>query len=119
MPGHRKFRDIARGVIDDPAGQAEMDANRRAIRDALALGALRELREQQGVTQTELAAVLGTTQTNVSRIEHERDTYVSTLSEYVAALGGRLELRAIFDDGVVELMPRTTEGHFESVGTTR
>lgn len=104
MAGHRKFRDIARRVLDDPSAREEIEAEKRAIRDALALGRLRELREQQGVTQATLAARLGTTQTNVSRIEHERDTYLSTLADYVAALGGRLEVNAVFPDETIQLI---------------
>jgi len=31
----------------------------------------------------------------VSRIEHRADLYLSTLSEYVEALGGKLKIRAV------------------------
>jgi transcriptional regulator with XRE-family HTH domain len=65
------------------------------MRDALALA---ELREARGVTQSELAAAMHVTQRNVSRVEHEDDVYLSTLSNYVAALGGRLKLAAEFPD---------------------
>jgi DNA-binding XRE family transcriptional regulator len=107
MAGHRKFRDIARRALDDPDAREEIEAEKRAIRDALALGKLRELREQQGVTQAALAERLGTTQTNVSRIEHERDTYLSTLADYVAALGGHLEINAVFPDETIQLIAPT------------
>jgi predicted transcriptional regulator len=48
------------------------------------------------VTQVELADVLGVRQPNVSRIERQEDLFVSTLRQYVEALGGRLELTAVF-----------------------
>jgi DNA-binding XRE family transcriptional regulator len=70
------------------------------------LGAIMELeerlyalRERQGVTQTELARRLEVSQANVSRIEHETDLKLSTLRGYVEALGGELELHAVFPDG--------------------
>ncbi len=47
---------------------------------------------------------LGVTQANISRIEHEEDLYLSTLRSYVEALGGRLEVNAVFADGVVSLV---------------
>lgn len=47
------------------------------------------------------------TQANLSRIEHQDDLYLSTLRGYVEALGGRLELRAVFPDQTVDL--RTPE----------
>jgi len=37
-------------------------------------------------------------QSEVSKIEHRTDVYISTLAEYVEALGGRLEIRAVFRD---------------------
>jgi hypothetical protein len=32
----------------------------------------------------------------VSKIEHRTDIYLSTLAGYVEALGGKLEIRAVF-----------------------
>ena len=68
--------------------------------DALALA---EIREGRDLTQTDVARVLETSQANVSRVEHERDLYLSTLAHYVAALGGTLKVSAVFADGEVEI----------------
>jgi len=51
----------------------------------------------------ELAKAWDTSQTNVSRVEHERDVYFSTLLSYVEALGGQLEMTAIFPDQRIRL----------------
>ncbi|MGH9174619.1 MAG: XRE family transcriptional regulator [Vicinamibacterales bacterium] len=67
--------------------------------------ALTQLREARSVTQREVTQTLDVSQANISRIEHEDDLYLSTLSSYVAALGGRLELRAVFPDKIVEIVP--------------
>lgn len=49
---------------------------------------VRRLREQSGLSQTELAARVGTTQSAVSRWEHGRDEpRVSTLASIVRACG--------------------------------
>jgi transcriptional regulator with XRE-family HTH domain len=53
---------------------------------------LRELRRALRVTQSELAGRLGKGQEVVSRIEQRRDMLLSTLRDYVASLGGELEL---------------------------
>lgn len=66
------------------------------MEDALALG---ELREQFELTQAEMAARLGTNQPGISRLERREDLYLSTLRDYVRALGGELELVARFPDG--------------------
>ena len=60
---------------------------------------LHELRERRGITQSTVAEQLGTSRPNVSRIEAEDDVRVTTLDRYVRALGGHLEVRAVFDDG--------------------
>jgi transcriptional regulator with XRE-family HTH domain len=91
----KKFSELADRVTADPARAARVDEYERAIDEALALAALRELLE---VTQARLADTLRVTQANVSRIEHQHDLYVSTLATYVAALGGRLEITAVFPE---------------------
>jgi transcriptional regulator with XRE-family HTH domain len=73
-----------------------------ALEDALVLA---RLRAQQDKTQQGMAEILGVTQVNISRIEHEEDLYLSTLRSYVAALGGELEVNAVFPDGKVALVP--------------
>ncbi|MGH2967187.1 MAG: XRE family transcriptional regulator [Solirubrobacterales bacterium] len=101
MTGHRPWRDIRKNR--DP-NDPELAAFRDAIDEALKIG---ELRQQRGVTQTDLATALGVRQPNVSRIERQEDLFVSTLRDYVEALGGELELSAVFGK---ERIPLTT-GH--------
>jgi len=48
-----------------------------------------------------LANALDTTQSGVSRIEHQTDLYLSTLRSYIEAMGGSLEVSAVFPDGKV------------------
>jgi len=65
---------------------------------------LGNLRRQRGIAQTVVAEALEVSQPNVSRIEQEEDLRLSTLARYIAALGGDLELRAVFPDGSVDLL---------------
>lgn len=57
---------------------------------------LRDLRHAHHVTQERLAELMGVEQENVSRLERRADLLLSTLSNYVAAMGGRLRLVAEF-----------------------
>jgi len=103
----KKFDELRTAVDADPARRARVEAGKQAIRDALALA---DLRRACGATQAEVAELLHQSQANVSRIERERDWYLSTLRSYVAALGGELELVAVFGDdeiriGIGELEP--------------
>ncbi|MGL5934282.1 MAG: helix-turn-helix domain-containing protein [Cetobacterium sp.] len=62
---------------------------------------LREVRHLVGHTQTYVADGIGTTQSGVSRLETQSDMLVSTLTDYVEALGGRLRL--VVDHPLVEV----------------
>ena len=60
---------------------------------------LDEIRKARQMTQAKLAETPGVNQGEISKIEHRTDIYISTLAGYVEALGGKLEIRAIFPDG--------------------
>ena len=62
---------------------------------------LYRLREQRGLTQVDVAKALEVTQGNLLRVENAADLYVSTVARHVEALGGHLELTAVFPDQVV------------------
>jgi len=57
---------------------------------------LRDLRQAQRMTQERMAELMGVEQENVSRLERRADLLLSTLSNYVAAMGGTLRLVAEF-----------------------
>jgi DNA-binding XRE family transcriptional regulator len=61
---------------------------------------LAELRHRQDVTQAQLAETLGVSQPRISQIESGDvdDSELATLRSYVEALGGRLEVVAVFSD---------------------
>ncbi|MFI5832273.1 helix-turn-helix domain-containing protein [Micromonospora sp. NPDC051300] len=60
---------------------------------------LREMREQRGLTQQEVADRMHVSQPRVAAIEKGEvpATEVGTIDRYVSALGGRLEIVADFD----------------------
>lgn len=94
--------------IDEIRKRRPLDADARERVDSLKRAmqlqvSLAELREQRGVSQAAVAEDLGTSRPNVSRIEKETDVRLSTLERYVEALGGRLEIHAVFDDDDVKL----------------
>ncbi len=55
---------------------------------------LAELRKQVGLTQTELAATAGLSQSRISQIENGQFESVETLRAYVVALGGQVDIVA-------------------------
>lgn len=70
-------------------GFKETAARRRALSSALA-----DERVAVGLSQTEVAARMGTSQSAVARLESgDADVRLSTLERYVAALGQQLDWR--------------------------
>ena len=67
-------------------------ASRRTVAPGDQNLSLSELRRRIGRSQAEVALAIGTTQSGVSRLERQPDMLLSTLDEYVSALGGRLRL---------------------------
>ena len=64
---------------------------------------LADVRKRIGRSQAEVAHLMRTTQSGVSRIERQDDVRVSTLAEYATALGGRLHLILECADSSFEL----------------
>lgn len=95
-----KVQELIDKVNASPELRARVDAHKREIRKALQL---EELRDSRNVTQDRLAKVLGVSQARVSKLEGQDDARLSTLRAYVEALGGELEVSAVFGDERISL----------------
>lgn len=90
------FDQLRKQIDADPARRANVEKHKAAM--------LGQLRRRLDLTQAVVADRLDVTQENISQIERgEADVRLSTLSRYVEALGGRLEIRAAFPDESVSL----------------
>lgn len=72
---------------------------------------LREVREIVGVSQVTAAQAINTTQSEISKIETRNDLKVSTLFDYVDALGGDLEIVAHINGVPYTLIIPSMLGH--------
>jgi DNA-binding XRE family transcriptional regulator len=59
---------------------------------------LKQLRKMNKLTQTELSDTMGVGQDTISRLEKRHDMLLSTISNYIESLGGKIELVATFPD---------------------
>ncbi|HSW18854.1 MAG TPA: XRE family transcriptional regulator [Ramlibacter sp.] len=66
---------------------------------------LQDLRKARHATQVEVAKAMNVEQAAISKLERRDDMYVSTLREYVKALGGELKLVASFPDADIQVHP--------------
>lgn len=69
---------------------------------------IRLVREASGKTQVDIAAATGIDQADISRLERRADfdeCLVATLRRYLEAVGGKLELTAVFGKKKITLGP--------------
>ena len=64
---------------------------------------LQELRHARHLSQEQLAQTLSVKQAAVSKLEKRTDMYISTLRNFIKAMGGDLEIIAKFPDGYVQI----------------
>ncbi|SEF29364.1 Helix-turn-helix domain-containing protein [Amycolatopsis pretoriensis] len=92
-----------KAAVDRAAGR-DVEAARAAAREATeayVLGfRLAQLREDAGISQTELAKRMGVSQPRISQLEQgdPGQMELDTLRRYITALGGRMRVVADFDD---------------------
>jgi len=95
-------------------GKMKPAARKKAAEKTMALLAempLRELRHARNLSQEQLARTLSIKQPSVSKLEQRTDIYISTLRNFIKAMGGDLEIIARFPDGSVQI------NQFEDIAT--
>ena len=94
----RSFKELEAKM--SPESRARVAAR---VKEEMAKMPLYQLRNAREMTQTRLAEILNVDQGSISKLEKRTDMYISTLRSYVEAMGGTLEVRAVFPDGEVKI----------------
>ena len=94
----RKFKELESRMA--PEAILASDETHKRLKQSMAL---EELRDALRLTQQQLALALQVDQSAISKLEHRTDMYVSTLRRCIAAMGGELEINAIFPEGTVRI----------------
>jgi DNA-binding XRE family transcriptional regulator len=93
-----KFRELQMRISPERRARVE-----ERVREAIKEMALDELRAAREFTQAELSQVLRVDQGSISKLERRTDMYIGTLRRYIEAMGGSLQIRAVFPDGEVQI----------------
>jgi len=83
-----------------PAAREKAAEKTKILLDAMPL---QELRRARNLSQEQLAQTLSVKQAAVSKLEKRTDMYISTLRNFIKAMGGDLEIIATFPDGSVQI----------------
>src|SRR3954451_16412237 len=81
--------------------RSERSVAQQRIPASVSVMPLDALRDAKQLTQVQMAQLLKISQGAVSKVERRTDMFVSTLRNYVRAIGGDLEIRAVFPEGDV------------------
>ncbi|MBI2355490.1 MAG: XRE family transcriptional regulator [Deltaproteobacteria bacterium] len=79
------------------------ERNHQRAMELLSQLPLTELRHARQLSQEQLAGVLHVKQASISKLERRTDMYISTLRNFIRAMGGELEIIARFPDGSVKI----------------
>ena len=92
-------------LLDDPKASAAHQALTAQIEARLdeKEATLREVRRAIGLTQSQVAEMLGMSQGDVSKLERRENLHLATLSRFIEATGGRLRICAWYGDTEVTL----------------
>lgn len=104
MPSKKNHTDLydrlTQDVEDDVRRSERHRLLRREVRREVAIANVRRARS---MTQEQLIRARDLTEAGVIRLEQDAELYVSTLRSYIEAMGGSLELAAVFDDQQIPL----------------
>ena len=92
-----------KSVRDERLAPVAVERARGRARERINALTLQELRQDFDMTQVELARAADMTQSELSRVESRADHRISTLRRYVDALGGKLEITAVFGKRRIKL----------------
>lgn len=98
--GHRTWKDVRDELITTPEDEATVASLKEEALAEVRAYRLAEVRQQHGLTQTDVANSLHISQAAVSKIERGElsKSELSTIRKYVEALGGKIEIVANFGD---------------------
>lgn len=94
----RSFNELLAKM--SPERRKRIDDGAKAMMAEMVLS---ELRRMSGKTQVQLAKELGISQPSLSQLESQDDIQISTLSRFIKALGGELEIVARMPQGRVAI----------------
>ena len=89
----KPFSELRKKMTPEQRAESKIQAKIALLHLTLA-----ELRESLELTQSDVADSMGVVQSALSKIEHQEDIQVSTLSRYIKSLGGSLTIVANFPD---------------------
>jgi len=93
-------------LVDHPVDRRRVETRKAQMRAQIRAYRLRELRQQAGLTQAQVAERLGVGQRQVSKIEHGdlETTKIGTIRGYLESIGGALSVEYIVGNDRIQVI---------------
>jgi DNA-binding XRE family transcriptional regulator len=109
MSDFPKWQDVRAEVVAGGGGEEAVTRARRRNQAYIDGHRLSERRKALGLTQAEVAEQMHVTKSRVSQIERGEVSTIEAVARYVQAIGGRIQVSAVFGDDQYVLRGTTTE----------
>jgi len=94
----RKFSELTQNFSAEQ--RQRIEEKKAALREEMSLA---EIRQALSLTQSTLAETMDVGQAEISKIESRTDVFISTLRRFINAMGGELEINAVFPDRTITI----------------
>jgi len=104
-----KWQDVRGEIVAGLGGEEAVSEARQRNQAYIDGHRLAERRKALGLTQAEVAERMGLTKSRVSQIERGEVSTIEAVARYVEAIGGQIQISAIFGDDHYVLRGTATE----------
>lgn len=94
----RKFSELTQNFSVEQ--RQRIEEKKATLREEMSLA---EIRQALSLTQSTLAETMDVGQAEISKIESRTDLFISTLRRFINAMGGELEINAVFPDRTITI----------------
>ena len=109
MTNFPKWQDIRTDIVAVAGGEEAVSQARRRNQAYVDGYRLAERRKALDLTQVQVAERMGVTESRVSRIERGEVSTIEAVARSVEAIGGRIQISAVFADDQYVLRGTATE----------
>ena len=109
MTNFPKWQDVRGDIVAGAGGEETVTQARHRNQAYIDGHRLAERRKALGLTQAEVAERMSVTKSRVSQIERGEVSTIEAVARYVQAIGGRIQISAVFGDDHYVLRGTVTE----------
>ena len=109
MSNFPKWQDVRAGIVAGAGGEEAITQARHRNQAYIDGHRLAERRKALGLTQAQVAERMGMTKSRVSQVERGEVSTIDAVARYVQAIGGTIQISAVFGDDLYILRGTVTE----------